>query len=216
MDKSPVELLRSGLDQMALTVPESTPERLWTFALELLKWNARVNLTAITRTEEVVEKHLLDSLSVLPEVGEGGSVLDLGAGAGLPGIPLALAREGLQVTLVDSVGKKVAFMKNAVARLGLAGRVKAVHLHLAGAPEKEGLTLANTLISRAFRDVSPWVALAATYRAPGGRIIAMVGKMPSEAELEAAGHAHGLRVLSRRAWTLPFSGDPRGVVVFGD
>jgi 16S rRNA (guanine527-N7)-methyltransferase len=216
VDKSPVELLREGLDRMALVVPPGAAERLWDFAAELLKWNARVNLTAITRPEEVVEKHLIDSVAVLPEVGAAGLLLDLGAGAGLPGIPLALVSPALQVTLVDSVGKKVAFMKNAIARLGLAGRVKAEHLHLAGEPEKERMPLANTLISRAFRDVSPWVALASAYRAPGGRIVAMVGKMPGDAELEAVASAHHLRVHSRRTWTLPFSGDPRGAVVFGE
>lgn len=216
MDKSPVEALKQGLAVMGLQVPEQGPERLWAYATELLKWNEKVNLTAITSPAEVVEKHLLDSLAVLPEVGDEGDLLNLGAGAGFPGIPLALVRPGLRVTLVDSVSKKVMFMKNAVARLGLAGRVSARHLHLAGEAEKEGLPRANTLISRAFRDVEPWVTLAQGYRLPGGRIVAMVGQMPSQVELEATARAHGLRLLSHRTWTLPFSGDPRGVVVFGD
>ena len=216
MDKSPVEQVVEGLSAMGLQVGEDVPARLWAYAEELLKWNAKVNLTAITKVPEVVEKHLLDSLAVLPEVGEGGTLLDLGAGAGLPGIPLAIARPGLQVTLVDAVAKKVMFMKNAIARAGLAGRAKAAHLHLDGQPEREGLARADTLISRAFRDVAPWLELAAAYRAPGGRVVAMVGQRPDAASWKPVAERHGLRLWSERTYQLPFTGDPRGVLVFGE
>src|SRR3979409_337267 len=79
----------------------------------LLKWNKSINLTAITDPDEVVEKHVLDSLALAPVL-PSGSLLDVGTGAGFPGIPVAIARPELEVVLVDSVQKKVAFLKNAL------------------------------------------------------------------------------------------------------
>jgi 16S rRNA (guanine527-N7)-methyltransferase len=127
---------------------------------------------------------------------------------------LALAAPELRVTLVDAVAKKVAFMKNAIARGGLAGRVQAVHVHLAGKPGAEGLTPADVVLSRAFRDVGPFVELARPYVAARGRVVAMVSKVPPPEELEALAARNGFSVESQRTWTLPFSGAARGVVVF--
>ncbi len=213
MDNTPEALLHEGLKKMSLVVPAEAERALWAYATTLLKWNEKVNLTAITRPDEVVEKHLIDSLAVMSEV-TGKTVLDLGAGAGLPGIPLALVLPNIEVTLVDTVGKKVAFMKNAVASAGLAGRVKPVHARAEGSPDAEKLALADTLISRAFMDVKPWLLLARHYVAAGGRVVAMLGQTPSEAELSASAEAAGLKLVSRRVYQLPFSADPRGVAVF--
>ena len=216
MDNTPpTVLLSDGLQRMALNVPEATQQALWAYATTLLKWNEKVNLTAITRPNEVVEKHLVDSLAVLPEI-TGKTMLDLGAGAGLPGIPLALVLPELEVTLVDTVGKKVAFMKNAVAAVGLAGRVKPIHARAEGSPGAEGLPRAELLISRAFMDVGPWLQLARHYLLPGGRVVSMLGQAPSEAELAKHAEAAGLRLVSRRLYQLPFSGDPRGIAVFAE
>ncbi len=215
MEKSPVAQLVEGLERLGLDVPAGVPKRLWDYAQELLRWNARVNLTAITRPDEVVEKHLLDSLAVLPEVRGATSLLDLGAGAGLPGIPLALALPELSVVLADAVGKKVAFMKTALVKAGLAGRGRVVHVRAGGQPDGEGLGRAQVVISRALMDVEPWLALARAYLAPGGRVVAMLGQTPDEGALRAAGEKAGLRLFSRRTWALPFSGDPRGAAAFG-
>lgn len=213
MDKSPLAMLHDGLGQLGVSAAPEVEQALWAYATTMLKWNERVNLTAITQPEEVVVKHLVDSLAVLPEV-VGRTVLDLGAGAGLPGIPLALMRPELEVTLVDTVGKKVAFMKNAVATVGLAGRVRPIHARAEGSPLAEKLPVADVLISRAFMDVGPWLLLARHYLAPGGRVVAMLGQTPSEAALGAHAAAAELELVSRRVYRLPFSGDPRGVAVF--
>ncbi|MBK7857309.1 MAG: 16S rRNA (guanine(527)-N(7))-methyltransferase RsmG [Archangiaceae bacterium] len=191
--------LSEGLVKLAVLLPGGAEERLLTYARELLKWNQKVNLTAITAPDEVVDKHLLDSLAVLPEVRGARSLLDLGAGAGLPGIPLALALPELQVTLVDAVSKKVGFIKHVIALLGLAGRVKAVHCRAEGRPESEGLPRAEAVISRAFMEVEGWRALANHYLEPGGRIIAMLGQTDNP---------------QARRYALPLSGDPRAVAVF--
>ncbi len=213
MDKSDLTLLHEGLTRLGVALAPGVEVALMTYATTLLKWNEKVNLTAITRPADVVEKHLVDSLAVLPEV-VGRTVLDLGAGAGLPGILLALARPELEVTLVDTVGKKVAFMKNAVAAVGLAGRVRPIHARAEGSPVSEGLPMADLLISRAFMDVGPWLMLARHYLAAEGRVVAMLGQTPTEASLRALAAEAGLELVSRRLYQLPFSGDPRGVAVF--
>ena len=214
MDNSAPHLLAQGLERLGLALPEEAQARLLAYATELLKWNEKVSLTAITRTDEVVDKHLLDSLAVLPEVRGATHLLDLGAGAGLPGIPLAVALPQLQATLVDAVAKKVAFMKSGAVKAGVAGRVKARHLRLGGDAEKEGLPRVDLVISRAFRDVDRFLALAEAYLLPDGRAVAMLGQTPPAEALQAAANAHGLSLVSRRTFTLPHSGDPRGVAVF--
>lgn len=213
MDNS-ASLLSSGLEKLGLELPSEAQARLLAYASELLKWNEKVSLTAITRPDEVVEKHLLDSLAVLPEV-TGSSLLDLGAGAGLPGIPLAVALPSLHCTLVDAVAKKVSFMKAGAVKAGVATRVRAIHARAEGNAEKEGLPCVDCVISRAFMDVGPFLLLARHYLAPGARVVTMLGQTPPEETLQKNAEAAGLKLLSRRTFALPFSGDPRGVAVFG-
>jgi len=180
---------------------------------ELLRWNARVNLTAITAPDEVAEKHFVDSVAALPEVWGARSLLDVGAGAGFPGLPLKLAMPELEVTLVDAVAKKVGFLKHVAAQLQLRG-VRAVHGRAEGEREVEGLPAVERVIARAFTDLEAWLALAPAYLAEGGKVVAMLGRAPGRAELDAAAARHGLRCTSERRYALPFSADPRAVVVF--
>lgn len=214
MDNSAPVLLAQGLERLGLTISPEAQARLLAYASELLKWNEKVSLTAITRTDEVVDKHLLDSLAVLPEIQGATHLLDLGAGAGLPGIPLAIALPALRATLVDAVAKKVSFMKSGAVKGGVADRVKAIHARAEGRPEKEGLPLVDLVISRAFMDVGPFLLLARAYLAPQGRVVTMLGQTPPAETLQTLAHAAGLELVSRRTFQLPHSADPRGVAVF--
>ncbi len=207
------ERLREGCRVLGVVVGEGVPAQLFRMMGELLKWNAKVNLTAITAPEEVLEKHFLDSLAVLPEVEGAASMLDVGAGAGFPGLPLRVARPGLAVTLVDTVGKKVSYLKAVIAGMGLTG-AKGVHARAEGKPEAEGLPRAERVICRAFMDLPDWLKLAPAYLAPGGRVVAMLGKAQPEAELQARAAEQGLKVVSARAYRLPYSGAERQVAVF--
>jgi 16S rRNA (guanine527-N7)-methyltransferase len=181
----------------------------------LLRWNEKVNLTTITAPEAVLDKHLLDSLAVVPEARGAASLLDLGSGAGLPGIPLGVALPGLRVTLVDAVAKKVAFLKVGLVRAGLAGRARAIHARLAGAPLAEGLEPAEVVVSRAFMELGGFLRLARPYLAPGGRVLALVGPGAGDAAAHArAGEAAGFALVASRAFRLPLSGDPRAVATF--
>lgn len=214
VDNSAPSLLVLGLERLGVSLTGDAQRRLLAYADELLKWNEKVSLTAITRTDEVVDKHLVDSLAVIPEVQGATHLLDLGAGAGLPGIPLAIALPSLRVTLVDAVSKKVSFMKSGAVKGGVADRVKAIHARAEGQPEKEGLPQVDLVISRAFMDVGPFLLLARAYLAPGGRVVTMMGQTPPPETLAAHAAAAGLELVSRRTLTLPHSGDPRGVAVF--
>lgn len=214
MDNSSSLLLSDGLQNLALPLSEDAQARLLAYVAELLKWNEKVSLTAITRPDEVVDKHLLDSLTVVPEITGATELLDLGAGAGLPGIPLAVALPSLRVTLVDAVAKKVSFMKSGGVKAGVATRLRALHARAEGNPQKEGLPVVDCVISRAFMDVGPFLLLARHYVAPGGRVVTMVGQTPPEDTLRAHAEAAGLQFVSRRTLQLPISGDPRGVCVF--
>lgn len=214
MDKPARTMFAEGAKVLGLELQTPVFEALESWVDELLKWNSKVNLTAITDPAQVVEKHLLDSLAILPEVAGATSLLDLGAGAGLPGIPLAIALPGLSVTLADAVNKKVAFIKHSIVRLGLAPRVRAHHVRAAGSPDAEGLPQTEIVVARALMEVSQWVPFALPYLAPGGRLVAMLARPPADAELEAIAGRHGLRLSGLRRFALPFSGDPRSVATF--
>jgi 16S rRNA (guanine527-N7)-methyltransferase len=146
--------------------------------------NAIHNLTAIRDPAEQVTKHLLDSLSVLPFVPDAGRLLDVGTGAGLPGIPLALARPALDVTLLDSRNKKVKFCQTAIAALGLASRVRAVHARV----EAFHGPRFDAIVSRAFSSLTDFVTLTGHLGDGETRWLAMKGAKPAVelAELEQA------------------------------
>lgn len=208
-----IDQLQQGCRTLGVRLGEDVPPKLFRLMNELLKWNAKVNLTAITAPEEVLEKHFLDSLAVLPEVEGAASLLDLGAGAGFPGLPLKIALPGLAVTLVDAVGKKVGFLKATIAALGLK-EARGLHARAEGKPESEGIPRAEVLIARAFMDLPDWLNLAPAYVLPGGRVVAMLGKAQPESELQARATERNLRLVSSRQYRLPFSGAERQIAVF--
>jgi 16S rRNA (guanine527-N7)-methyltransferase len=157
---------------------------LYWLAGELVRWSRRINLTAILDPTEIADKHILDSLALLrvldPRVH---SLLDAGTGAGFPGLPLAIARDDLRVTLVDSVAKKVGFLKHAIAGLQLAPRVQARQLTLRGEPGSEGLGPFDAAVSRALAEPARWAALARPYLGEGGQLVVMAGGSATGAPL---------------------------------
>jgi 16S rRNA (guanine527-N7)-methyltransferase len=209
MDAAFHEALARGIDALALPVDDTARGLLERYADRLLVWNRKVNLTAITDPAGVAEKHLVDSLSVLPALGEARSVLDIGAGAGLPGIALACARRDLAVTCCDSVGKKIAFVKAVSAELALD--VRGVVARAGGKPEPEKLPRADAVVSRALADPAVWVPLGAAYVVDGGVLLAMLGRDADEAALRELGAAHGLVLERLDRFELPLSRSTRAV-----
>jgi 16S rRNA (guanine527-N7)-methyltransferase len=161
-------------------------EQLEQYSSELLRWNARLNLTSIVEPAAVAELHLLDSLAIAPHVPEGSRVLDVGSGAGLPGVPLAIARSDLRVRMVDRTEKKVLFLRAVLARLGL--QAEAAHERVEAHHPASGAPF-DVVVSRALTDPLAWLPMARTQVRPGGRILAMLGSEApsSEATVQALG-----------------------------
>ncbi len=209
MDPAFHEALARGIEAFALPVPPDALPLLERYADRLLAWNRKVNLTTITDPAEVAEKHLVDSLLLLPLLGAARTVLDVGAGAGLPGVPLACARPSLEVTCCDSVAKKVAFVKAIAAELDLPVRALAVRAD--GDPDRERLPRADAVVSRALADPERWVPLGARYLAPGGTLFAMLGRDADPARLAAVGEASGLSLVDVSRFELPRSHAARAI-----
>jgi 16S rRNA (guanine527-N7)-methyltransferase len=177
-------MLLEGSRALGLPLTQAQADALSWLAGELGRWSARVNLTAILDPIEIADKHILDSLTVLRALEPGTrTLLDAGTGAGFPGLPLAVARADLDVTLVDAVAKKVGFLKHAIAQLQLAPRVRAIHRKLQGNPAVEGLGPFDAAVSRALTEPIRWAALAAPYLRPGGTLVVMAGSQAEPAIL---------------------------------
>ncbi|MBI3182871.1 MAG: 16S rRNA (guanine(527)-N(7))-methyltransferase RsmG [Myxococcales bacterium] len=207
------ERLQAGAGALGLEFSDEAAARLVWLLLEVLRWNRKVNLTAISDPLEGVEKHLLDSLAILPELEGVRSLLDIGAGAGFPGLPAKLVRPDLELTLLEASAKKVGFLKHALAQLRLEG-ARAVQGRAKGEPEAERVPRCEAVVSRALAEPSAWLPLAAPYALPNGRVLTMLGRAPPKSELAQLGRAASLALVSLRGYRLPFSGAERAVARF--
>jgi len=189
----PEDQLGNGLAELGLQLPAQTQGRLLQYVALLTKWNRTYNLTAIREPSRLVSHHLLDSVAVLPHL-QGASVVDVGSGAGLPGIPLAIVQPEWRVALLDSNHKKGAFLRQAVLELKLDN----AEIVTARAEQWQPARLFDVVISRAFSDLPGFVEAAAHLCAPGGVLAAMKGIYPDE-ELAQLGSSAGiLRVVALR------------------
>ena len=167
--------LAQGVAQLGLALPGPAQQRLLDYLALLQKWNKVYNLTAVREAPRMVSQHLLDCLAVAPHVGAA-AILDVGSGAGLPGIPLALVLPDSRVTLLDANHKKAAFLKQAQIELKL-GNVEVVCERVeAWCPGQRY----EIVVSRAFSDLAEFVKLAGRHVAPGGRLAAMKGIFPHD------------------------------------
>jgi len=183
--------LEQGLDRLGLALADERIERLLGYLALLRHWNRAYNLTAVREPLEMVARHLLDSLAILPWVA-GPPLLDVGTGPGLPGIPIAIARPDVAVTLLDSNGKKVRFCRQAAMELGL-GSFEVVQARVETYRPSEAFA---TITARAVADLPSLVASVGHLLAPGATLLAMKGALP-EAEI-AALEGQGWVVAARR------------------
>lgn len=174
------EAIREGVESLDVTLvlSDAQYEQLERYILLLLRWNKVFNLTAIRAAEDILPLHILDSLSVLPHISYQ-SCLDVGSGAGLPGIPLAIVQPEKQFTLLDTNGKKTRFMQQAVIELGLKN-VRVVHARVEKWSPDQPF---DAIISRAFSSIQDFVRLTAQHLTATGKLYAMKGRYPVE-ELE--------------------------------
>ena len=180
------QLLEHGIQQLALDMRPDVQRRLVQYLRLLGKWNRAYNLTAVRDPKQMVTRHIMDSLSIVEYIGTG-SVLDVGSGAGLPGIPLALCLPEVRFTLLDSNGKKTRFMLQAVQELGLKNVVVVKQRVDEFMPEEKF----QVIVSRAYSTVANLVKEAAHLVRDEGRILAMKGTYPV-AELDELGVAQEL------------------------
>jgi 16S rRNA (guanine527-N7)-methyltransferase len=168
--------LAEGLAQMGIALDSAAQSKLVAYLRLIEKWNKVHNLTAVREPGQMVVLHLLDSLSVLPHVAGARTLLDVGAGAGLPGIPIAIARPDLSVTLLDASHKKATFLRQVKAELALSN----VEVACERVEKWHPAALFDIVVSRAFAELAEFVEQAKHLLAPDGAMLAMKGVHPFE------------------------------------
>jgi 16S rRNA (guanine527-N7)-methyltransferase len=215
MDRGTRDLLVEGARSFGVLISEETAEAFDLYLRELIKWNQKINLTAIRTEKGIILKHFVDSLSVRPHLSHAASLLDIGSGAGFPGIPLKMVHPFLEVTLIDSVRKKVDFQKHVIRSLGLKG-IEPIH----GRAQDEGVIERlqgrfDAVISRAFSNLQMFLLLGEPFLKKGGMLLAMRGKADEKEVqdlVQFQAIPYDLRGIHR--FSLPFSGDERAIVHF--
>jgi 16S rRNA (guanine527-N7)-methyltransferase len=202
---SPVQRLVDDAKSMGVDLTEPDAVRLQQLLDELERWNRTYNLTAITRREEMVTHHLLDSLAVNPEL-QGTTIADVGTGAGFPGLPLAVLNPERRFTLIDSAGKKIRFVSHAAHALGLTN-VEGLHARVESLRPEEPF---DTIVTRAFAPLSEMLEKVAPLCGPKTHVLAMKGKWPRE---EIAAVPVGWRVVRSRDLVIPGLKEARCVIV---
>ncbi len=168
--------VRAATAAMDLALPEAAAAKFAQHLDLIAKWNRVHNLTAVRETDQMVVLHLLDSLSVLPHLAGAKTVIDVGTGAGLPGVPVAIARPDLAVTLLDSSHKKATFLRQVKTELALAN----VDVVCERVETWKPAQRYDAVISRAFSELADFIAQAQHLVAPGGVMLAMKGVYPFE------------------------------------
>jgi 16S rRNA (guanine527-N7)-methyltransferase len=185
--------LEQGIAELGLALPADAVPRLLDYQMLLERWNAAYNLTAVRDPMEMITRHLLDSLTILPFV-RGDALADLGTGPGLPGIVLAVAAPGRQILLVDSNGKKVRFLREAIRSLKLEG-VRAVQSRV---EQVEGQY--DCITARAFASLGDMLTWGGHLLAPDGVWLAMKGKLPDD---ELPGMPKGFELRDTHVLSVP-------------
>jgi 16S rRNA (guanine527-N7)-methyltransferase len=197
--------LREGLAQLAIEA-DATQQQAWLDYLALLsKWNKAYNLTAVDDPLQMVSRHILDSLSVAPWL-QGESFVDVGTGAGLPGVPLAILFPARTFTLLDSAGKRTRFLTQVQSALKLSN----IHVVQSRAEQYRPSTQFDGVLSRAFAAMQDMVAHCQHLCRPGGRYYAMKGQPP---ENEIAALPATVLVEQQIRLTVPFESAARHLVV---
>ena len=169
-------LLKQGLAALNISLSDDQQQLLLQYVALLNKWNKIYNLTAVREPERMIGLHILDSLAVLPHLGNIKNLLDVGSGGGLPGIPLAIVRQDLQVTMLDSLQKKTTFVRQAIGELALCNATVVCERVEQFKPTEKF----DGVVSRAFAELSDFLDGAQHLVANGGRMFAMKGQHPAE------------------------------------
>ncbi len=169
------DCIYEGAEKLGIPIEQEKIEKFSIHAHELIKWNQKINLTAITDPMEVAVKHFLDAIAPIPDIPPNGTLLDIGSGGGFPGIPLKICQPSMSVTVIDASRKKVNFLKHMIRTLGLED-IYALHIRaedFAKKPDVSGHF--DVIISRALSSLTHFAVTAAPFLKQNGLIIAMKG-----------------------------------------
>jgi 16S rRNA (guanine527-N7)-methyltransferase len=170
-------LFLQASQEVSVSLSAQQVELFWLYLLELLEWNKTFNLTGIKDPADIIIKNFVDSLTPLPYLERSSRLLDIGSGAGFPGIPLKIAAPQLQVHIVDARRKKTSFLKHLIRTLELKG-VTALHGRAEEMEQPEQPF--QVIISRAFRRLEPLIKLVSPLLEPGNTLVAMLGPITEE------------------------------------
>lgn len=205
------ETLLAGLPALKLDLTESQADTLCAFGQAVVKQNEVMNLTAITEDSQVAKLHLLDSLTVLSALDlKGKKLIDVGCGAGFPGVPLAIASPETEVTLLDSLGKRVNWLSETLPRLGIRAECVTARAEEAVADRRETYDYA---VSRAVARLNILLELLAPYVKVGGAVVAMKGSAAKEELAECQGAIKKLGLKTEAFLEFPVDGAGHAVIV---
>ena len=203
--------LKEGLNDLGLSLPQERQEKLCAFARAMVRQNEVMNLTAITEDTQVAKLHLLDSLTVLCCADLAGKTLiDVGCGAGFPGVPLAIACPEAKITLLDSLGKRVKWLEEVLPTLGISAECVTARAEEAVADRRERYDFAT---SRAVARLNILLELTAPYVKVGGAVLAMKGTAAREELSECAGAMKKLGLKLEEVREFPIDGTSHAVIV---
>lgn len=214
-DTVPLPLLMEGAKVLGIQLSPEASSRLSMYIEELLRWSPKIDLISQTDPAEVIRKHILDALAVVPHIPEGAAVLDLGSGAGLPGIPLAVLLTQSHMTLLEVRRKRVSFLKTIARNLRLKnlticeGRAEIL-------AQKHPLRQAfDVVVTRATWDTEQFLRLATPFLRKSGVTIIMKGpENPKDHHRDAREEFPGFRLQEQRAYSLPFGREKRNLLIF--
>jgi len=211
--------LQTGVNGLGLSLSQPQLDQLAAYFQELKKWNQRFNLVAQADDRQLVETHFLDSLTLLPLLDPcpPPGLVDVGSGAGFPGLVLKIARPDLLVTLVEPRQKRTAFLRQVVRSLGLQDiQVREARLEKDASEFAAWRGTIPLFTSRAFTAIGEFLDLCTPFATPGGRVICMKGRKAEEelAEWREKFPGSPFSLTNTRSTTLPFSGTPRKLLVF--
>lgn len=206
-------LLLEGAQQFGLELDDAAVERFSRYLSELKRWNRTVNLTAILQDDQIVIKHFVDSLSMVPFISQGSRLLDVGSGAGLPCLAIAIVRDDLAITSLDAVGKKVGFQRH-ICRMLKLDHVTVLHERLERLVSRQSRQF-DLITSRAFSNIVTFVQATADLLLPGGRLLAMVAGTHGvlSSELSELCAVYGLEHQQSYHYELPCGMGERTLVV---
>ena len=203
--------LQEGLPLLGLNLEEETQNKLCAFGRAMVKQNEVMNLTAITEDSQVAKLHLLDSLTVLCAADLAGKkLIDVGCGAGFPGVPLAIACPEASVTLLDSLGKRMKWLEEVLPKLGIHAECVTARAEEAVATRRESYDFAT---SRAVARLNILLELTAPYVKVGGAVLAMKGAAAKEELAECAGAIQKLGLKLEQVKEFPIDGTNHSVIV---